>query len=94
MDRIWNVNIEDKDYMVAVDYGAFGRDPEDTTVEFAREGKLLIDGNEVQTWESKLPKKIHFDIGGKPAVLHKKGLFAKKLELFLEGEQIKPATRD
>jgi hypothetical protein len=71
----------------------FLEDPEDQTFELSqREGKLLIDGNEVQTWESKLPDKIHFDIGSKPAVLRKKGLFAKKLELFLEGEQIKPTT--
>jgi len=92
MDRIWHVKIEDKDYVVAVDYGMFLRNPEDQSFEFNREGKLLIDGNEVQTWKTKFPKEINFDIGGKPAVLRKKGLFAKKLELFLEGEQIKPTT--
>ncbi len=90
MDRIWLVKTEGKDYMVAVDYGAFLGDPEDSTFELKKEGKLLVDGNEVQTWESKLPKEIRFEIGGKPAILRKKGLLTKKLELFFEGEQIKP----
>lgn len=92
MDKIWLVKTEGKEYVVAVDYGVFLEDPEDRTFEFSqREGKLLIDGNEVQTWESKLPKEIRFEIGGKPAILCKKGLFAKKLELFFEGDLIKPA---
>lgn len=91
MDRIWHVTIEGKDYLVAVDYGVFLQDPEDQTAEFnVREGKLLVDGNEVQTWKSKLPKEIRFEIGGKPAVLRKKGFLTKHLDLFIGEELIKP----
>lgn len=91
MDRTWLVKTEGKDHVVAVDYGAFLGDPEDSTFTVTqREGKLLIDGNEVQTWDEKLPKEISFEIGGKPAILRQKGLFTKKLELFFEGKLIKP----
>ena len=91
MDRVWNVQNEGNNHVIAVDYGVFLNDPGDKTFEFnQREGKLLIDENEVQTWDSKLPKEIRFEIGGKPAILRKKGVFTKNLELFFEGELIKP----
>ena len=91
MDRIWHVQTEGKVYVVTVDYGVFVKDPEDPTLDGNQEeGKLVIDGNEVQTWDEKLPKEIRFEIGGKPVILRKKGLFTKNLELFIEGEQIKP----
>ncbi len=90
MDRIWHVQAEGNDHVVAVDYGVFLGDPEDSTFELTKRGELLVDGNEVQTWDEKLPKEIRFEIGGKPAILRQKGLFTKKLELFFGGKVIKP----
>lgn len=92
MDREWTVKIEGKEHVVEVDYGAFLRDPEDPAgqVLFQRDGKLLVDGNELQTWKSGLPKEINFEIEGKPASLRKKGWLTKNLALFLEGQLIKP----
>lgn len=93
MNRKWTPNIENKEYIIEVDYGAFVRDTEESLEEVAyqRDGKLLINGNEIKTWDSELPKEISFEIGGKPAVLRRKGfLLAKKLELFISGVLIKP----
>ncbi len=92
MDRKWIVQTEGKEHVVEVEYGTLIRDEEDPGTFLQTDGKLVIDGNETQTWEGgKLPKELSFDIEGKPAILRKKGLFVKNLELSFEGEQIKPS---
>jgi hypothetical protein len=90
MNKSWEITIEGKKYSVEVDYGAFIQDAESTQeVVFQRDGSLAVDGVQIITWKEDLPKEIAFEIGGKPAVLRKKGLFTKQLELFLGGQQIK-----
>ena len=41
MDRTWSVEIEGKKHRIEVDYGRND----------SRTGKLMVDGNEVQTWK-------------------------------------------
>jgi hypothetical protein len=92
MNRTWTVPLEGKQYLLEVDYGALVTNEEETKeVLFQRDGKLVIDGKEIKTWEAdEMPKEIAFDLGGKPAILKKKGFFTKQLELFINGQQIKP----
>jgi hypothetical protein len=55
----------------------------------------MVDGDEVQTWKNSqwldVPKKIAFEVGGKPAVLREKGLFTARINLFFEGKLIEQA---
>jgi len=95
MDRTWTVEAGGKKHLVELLYPA---DPEVNEWTGAssegKSGKLVIDGNEVQTWKTTAEfskQEISFEIEGKPCVLRKKGLFASKLELFLEGKLIKSA---
>ena len=85
MDRTWSVEIEGKKHSIEVDYGRDG----------SLTGKLVVDGNEVQTWKNSqqldVPKEITFDVEGKPAVLRAKGLFRPRLEFFFGGELIREA---
>jgi hypothetical protein len=85
MDRTWSVEIEGKKHRIEVDYGR----------NHSRTGKLMVDGDEVQTWKNSqwldVPKKIAFEVGGKPAVLREKGLFTARINLFFEGKLIKQA---
>jgi hypothetical protein len=85
MDRTWSVEIAGKKHRIEVDYGR------NTTWT----GKLMVDGDEVQTWKNSqwldVPKKIDFEVGGKPAVLREKGLFTARINLFFEGQLIKQA---
>ena len=85
MDRTWSVKIAGKKHLIEVDYGRNN----------SRIGKLLVDGDEVQTWKNSqwldVPKKIAFEIGGKPAVLREKGLFTARINLFFEGKLIEQA---
>jgi hypothetical protein len=92
MNRKWTVPVGGKDFVIEVDYGALVENVEETKeVLFKRDGKLVVDGKETKTWEAdELPKEIPFDIGGKSAVLRKKGLFHKHLELSVDGEMMKP----
>ena len=63
MDRKWIVQTEGKEHVVEVEYGALIRDEEDPGTFLQTDGKLVIDGNEIQTWEGgKLPKEISVDI--------------------------------
>lgn len=61
MDRTWSVDIAAKKHLIEVDYG---RNATGT-------GKLVVDGNEAQTWKNSqwldLPKEITFEVGGKTA---------------------------
>jgi hypothetical protein len=85
MDRTWSVEIEGKKHRIEVDYGR----------NHSMTGKLMVDGDEVQTWKNSqwldVPKKIAFEVGGKPAVLREKGLFTARINLFFEGKLIKQA---
>jgi hypothetical protein len=85
MDRTWSVEIEGKKHSIEVDYGRNN----------SRTGKLMVDGNEVQTWKNAqwldVPKEIAFQVGGKSAVLREKGLFTARINLFFEGKLIKQA---
>jgi hypothetical protein len=82
MDRTWSVEIEGKKHQIAVDYGRNN----------SWTGKLMVDGDEVRTWNNAqwldVPKTIAFEVGGKPAVLREKGLFTATINLFLEGKLI------
>ena len=82
MDRTWSVEIEQKKHLIEVDYGRND----------SRTGKLVVDGNEVQTWTNSqwldMPQEITFSVGGKPAVLREKGFFTARIDLFLEGKLI------
>jgi hypothetical protein len=85
MDRTWSVEIEGKKHRIEVDYGRNS----------SRNGKLIVDGDEVRTWTNSqwldVPKEIAFEVGGKPAVLREKGLFTARLNLFFEGKLINQA---
>jgi hypothetical protein len=85
MDRTWSVEIEGKKHCIEVDYGRNS----------SRTGKLMVDGDEVQTWKNSqwldVPREIAFVIGGKPAVLREKGLFTARMNLFFGGKLIKLA---
>jgi len=82
MDRTWSVEIEAKKHLIEVDYG---RNP-------TRTGKLVVDGNEAQTWNNSqwldLPEEITFEVGGKTAALRAKGFFKPRIDLFFEGKLI------
>jgi hypothetical protein len=85
MDRTWSVEIDAKKHLIEVDYG---RNASCT-------GKLVVDGNEVQTWTNSqrmdVPAEISFEVGGKPAFLRAKGFLTTKLNLFFEGNLIEQA---
>ena len=85
MDRTWSVEIEGKKHQIELDYGRNN----------SRTGKLMVDGDEVQTWKNSqwldVPKEIAFQVGGKPAFLREKGLFTARINLFFEGKLIKEA---
>jgi hypothetical protein len=85
MDRTWSVEIEAKKHLIEVDYGR------NTT----RTGKLIVDGNEAQTWINSqwwdLPEEITFEVGGKTAVLRAMGFFKPRIELFFEEKLIEQA---
>jgi len=82
MDRTWSVEIEAKKHLIEVDYGRNA----------TRTGKLVVDGNEAQTWNNSqwldLPQEITFDVGGKTAVLRAQGFFKPRINLFFEGKLI------
>ncbi len=93
MDRTWTLEAGGKKHLVELLYPV---DPElnewSGLLKEGKDGKLVIDGNEVQIWKTMAEfskQEISFEIEGKPCVLRKKGLFASKLELFLEGKLIK-----
>lgn len=85
MDRTWSVEIEAKKHLIEVEYGRND----------SRTGKLMVDGDEAQTWINSqwldLPKEITFEVGGKPAVLRAKGFFKPRIDLFFEEKLIKQA---
>ena len=87
MDRTWSVEIEGKKHLVEVDYG---RNASQT-------GKLLVDGNELQSWKNAqhldVPPEITFQVEGKPAVLRAKGLFKPRIDFFFEGQLIEASLR-
>ena len=68
MDRTWSVEIERRKHRIEVDY-----DRNNSWI-----GKLMVDGDEVQTWRNSqwldVPKEIAFEVRGKPAVLREKGV--------------------
>ena len=72
MDKTWSVEIEGKKHQIEVDYG---RNNSST-------GKLMVDGDEVQTWKNSqwldVPKEIALQVGSKPAFLREKRLFTAR----------------
>ena len=97
MDKTWTVEIEGKKHLIEIDYPVAPSGNESGITTQPKDGKLVVDGNQVDTFKpmsaggvGDLPKEISFEVGGKPAVLRKKGFFAK-LELFFEGQLIKPS---
>jgi len=91
MEKRWTVPVDGKQYVIEVDYGVLLSNDEDSTeVLLKRDGKLVVNGQEVKQWEAgDLPKEISFEVGGQPAMLKKKGLFVKELELIVGGQSIK-----
>jgi hypothetical protein len=85
MDRTWSVEIEAKKHLIEVDYG------KNATLT----GKLMVDGNQAQTWINTqwldLPEEIAFEVGGKTAVLRAKGFFKPRIDLFFEEKLIEQA---
>jgi len=85
MDKTWSVEIAGKKHQIDFDFGRNN----------SRTGKLVVDGDEVQTWKNSqwldVPKEIAFQVGGKPAVLREKGLFTARINLYFEGKLVKPA---
>ncbi len=87
----WILVVSGDKHVIEVDHGAFIENSEETKdVVFQRDGKLTLDGQEIRSWQEEVPQEIQFEIGGKHAVLQRKGMFNKQLELFFEGQQIKP----
>ena len=86
MDRTWSVEIEGKKHLIEVDYGITSN----------QTGKLVVDGKEAHTWKitqsTDRPEEVTFEVGGKPAVLRRKGFFKPRLDLFFEGKLIEPAS--
>lgn len=97
MDKTWTIQIEGKKHLIELDYPVNTSVNDDSgEVTQAKDGKLVVDGNQVYTFKpgapcvtggiDDLPKEISFEVGGKPAVLRKKGVFSTRLELFFEGQ--------
>jgi len=82
MDMTWSLEIEAKKHLIEVDYGRNA----------SRTGKLVVDGNEAQTWQNAqwldIPEEITFAVGGKTAVLRAQGFFKPRIALFFEGKLI------
>ena len=82
MDKTWSVEIEAKKHLIEVDYGRNA----------TRTGKLMVDGNEAQTWNNAqwldLPEVITFEVEGKTVVLRAKGFFKPRMDLFFEEKLI------
>ncbi len=90
--RKWIVKAEGKEYVIEADYGGSMKDEDSGDILFQRNGQLLVDGKQVETWGSDgLPKEVRIEIGGKPAIFQKKGFLALGLELIFDGKRIKPA---
>ena len=85
MDRKWSVEIAAKKHLIEVDY----------VRNATRTGKLVVDGNETQTWTNSqwldVPKEIIFEISGKPAVLRAKGFFKPRIDLYFEEKLVEQA---
>ncbi len=98
MDRTWTVEIDGKKHQIEVSYPVVLQVDEDNgkTLQEAKIGNVLVDGNEVVSWPpinigglSDLPVKSNFDIAGKHADVRKTGFFTQKLSLFVEGKEVK-----
>lgn len=89
MDRIWSVEVAGKPHVIEADYGSCLKDPDSNSIVFQSDGKLVVDGAQVQTWKD-LPKEVKFAIDGTPALLKKQGGFTQTLELSINGKKIKP----
>ena len=86
MGRKWTVEIEGEKHLIVAEYSkGYG----------VADNRILVDGNEVYTWQPSqagdIPEKITIKIAGKPAVLQRKGFLTSRLELFVEGRIIQPA---
>ena len=88
MGRKWTVETEGEKHLIVAEYGKSSD---------VADNRILVDGNEVYTWHpgqtGDLPENITIKIGDKPAVLQRKGLFTNRLELFVEGQIIRPSKR-
>ena len=85
MDRTWSLEIAATKHLIEVDYGRNA----------ARTGKLMVDGNETQSWLNSqwldIPQEISFEVGGKTAVIRAKGFFKPRIDLFFDGKVIAAA---
>jgi hypothetical protein len=85
MDRKWSVEIAARKHLIEVDYGRNA----------TRTGKLVVDGNETQTWTNSqwldVPQEIIFEVGGKPAVLRSRGFFKPRIDLYFEEKLVEQA---
>ena len=92
MDKSWTVDIETRKHLIEIDYPVALKLSDSGILAQAKDGKLVIDGIEVETWKSDSdfpPKQINFQVAGRPATLRKKGFFSSSLELFIEKKLIK-----
>ncbi|MFC1999761.1 hypothetical protein ACFLXE_03265 [Chloroflexota bacterium] len=55
-------------------------------------GKIIVDEEIIDEWRAgvtgSLPDDFHFEVGGKPAVLRKKGRIFKEFELYVDGKLV------
>jgi hypothetical protein len=92
MDKSWTVDIENRKHLIEIDYPVELKLSDSGILAQAKDGKLIVDGIEVETWKSDSnfpPKQINFQVAGKPATLRRKGFFSFSLELLIEGNLIK-----
>lgn len=82
MSRKWTVEIESTKYLVEAKYGKLVT---------SGSGEILIDGKVVDAWGSSflgLPKERSFEIGGKKAILRRRGVINQNLELFVSEAKV------
>lgn len=80
--RRWEVKIEDKEYTIGVGYPNL----------FSKR-EILVDGESVDSMYG-LPKKKDFEINGMKATLRRRSTLNRNLELYLEGDKIKPSNQN
>ena len=79
----WAINIEGQQYIVEANYGK---------VITSGAGEVKVDGKVVKVWGSSisgLPKEVSFEIGGKPALLRRRGIINQNFDLLFNGDLIK-----
>jgi hypothetical protein len=75
--RLWRVEVEGKQYVV------------EYKIKFRGDGDVLVDGAVVASWQGFLggpPREQPFTIGGKPAILQRRGMINQHFDLVFEGK--------